>query len=72
MKNDHSHKDFEYAKNADIEIRVDLDRVETPIEYRFLDDFTGEGWQASPYHSYQCIDAENALRLVNDWLEAQY
>ncbi len=42
------HRDWTYAKNSDIEVRIDLVRSETNVEYRFIGEQT---WTASPFQS---------------------
>ncbi len=67
------HRDWTNAKNEDIEIRIDLVRPETSVEYRFIDDFSKAGWQANPFQSvnFRCGagDEKEALKAVDKWLE---
>ena len=63
------HRDWTYAKNSDIEVRIDLVRPETSVEYRFIGEQT---WTASPFQSVNfCCgsgDEQEALKpLIGGW-----
>jgi hypothetical protein len=63
-------RDWTYAKNNEIEIRIDLARPETNVEYRFLSE---QSWTSSPFQSlnFRCGTADEieALKAVYNWLE---
>ena len=55
-----------YAKNKDIEIRVDLERPESVIQYRLLREHQ---WNMTPFQRADVQNHLDALRLVDMWLE---
>jgi len=63
-------RDWTYAKNNEIEIRIDLARPKTSVEYRFLGE---QSWTSSPFQSvnFHCGagDEIEALKAVDNWLE---
>ena len=65
------HRNWTYVKNSDIEVRIDLVRPETSVEYRFIGEQT---WTASPFQSANfCCgsgDEQEALKAVDRWLES--
>ena len=67
------HRDYQHAQNADIEIRVDFSRPETSVDYRFIDDFTGDGWRASEFQSADVngLGVYDVLHRVDAWLLGQ-
>ena len=65
------HQDWTYARNSDIEIRIDLVRPETSVEYRFTSE---KIWSASPFQSvnfrHGSGDEQEALKAVDRWLNS--
>jgi len=60
--------DWRYAKNKNIEIRIDLVRPESNVEYRVIGE---EEWEPTPFQSYSFGRAggevQAALKTVDKW-----
>ena len=59
---------YRTASNDEIEIRVDLERPSSPIQYRGLDD-ESEKWHSTPFQRADVRFEDDALALVDAWLE---
>jgi hypothetical protein len=61
------------TKNSDIEVSVDFTQSSAPIKYRFIDDYTGEGWQSSPWltEDVQCLSIDEVLGKIAQYLDEQ-
>lgn len=58
--------DYNTAKNEEIEVRVDLERPESVIQYRCLDDEII--WVSTPFQRADVTTEEDALVLIDNWL----
>ncbi len=57
---------YRTASNDEIEVRVDLESPSSPIQYRVLDD---EKWHSTPFQRADARFEDDALALVEAWLE---
>lgn len=62
-------RDYNYAEENGIKIRVDFSRPETSVDYKIDND----DWTASPFQSADLnhLDADGVLEEVINWLEGQ-
>lgn len=57
-----------YIADDDIEVRVDLERPESAIEYRILAD-EYQRWHTTPFRRADVTFEAEALDRINAWLE---
>lgn len=69
MENYYSRYDFRYAKNDDIEIRIDLAHPGLMVEYRLAPDGEEAEWHSTPFQSYEFNSEDAALKTIDGWLE---
>lgn len=60
-------------RNQDIEVQVNFEQSSAPVKFRFLDDFTGEGWQSTPWQSADVdnLNPKQVLEKVSQWVDSQ-
>jgi hypothetical protein len=59
------------AKNEDIEIRINLEKPSSAIEYRNIYPDTTD-WKPTPFNAADATDEDDALSMVDEWLETSY
>lgn len=64
------HRIYDMAKDDELQVRVDLDRPESCVQYRFVDEKPGN-WRFTALQRADVTDADDALVLINDWLDTQ-
>jgi hypothetical protein len=64
--------EYSYAEDNYIEVRLNMERPESDIEYRIQTDlemFGEKCWQSTPFQRADVSFKTDALVLVNAWLE---
>ena len=67
-KEDSMNIEYRYANNESIQIRVDLERSEATIQYRLMD-VEDDEWKGTPFQRADVANEDEALALVDAWLE---